>query len=465
VRNLAIIAAVIVLLVTVSLQQEPRVDYSPPAAQTKVRSLQTGPLAVAVVGDAVLDGSVPDDALDHEFSAIVELIRGADAAVVNLEAVLREPSGRWARRLVEGGWPIGNSADARILRGVGFDLVARANNHAADHGLPGMQETSAALVAHGLVSAGLGEDLQAARAASYLETPAGRVALISVASSHDPSARAARAVGEIKGRPGLSYLRVTRNVILDGQTFDSLRKSMAALSEGRPMGDDELDLLGTKVRRGDRNHVDFSLDKRDADEVLEQVRAAQRAADVVVVALHAHEPGNASQSPPQFLRSFARAAIDEGADLVAVHGPHQLRAIEVYRGRPIFYSLGNFFFQCPGLLRALVDAYESSTFEIAWPSDVDPDETLQQQSLDFAEDVWWESLAAVITFESDAVTRIELHPVDLGVGLPRLQRGIPRKANGALGEKILGRLAQLSRQFGTSLHVEAGIGVVEPVRP
>ncbi len=39
---------------------------------------------------------------------------------------------------------------------------------------------------------------------------------------------------------------------------------------------------------------------------------------------------------------FARAVIDAGADMVIGHGPHVLRAMEVYRGKLIAYSLGNF---------------------------------------------------------------------------------------------------------------------------
>jgi hypothetical protein len=42
------------------------------------------------------------------------------------------------------------------------------------------------------------------------------------------------------------------------------------------------------------------------------------------------------------LRAWARAVIDAGADGVIGHGPHVLRGIEFYRGKPIAYSLGNF---------------------------------------------------------------------------------------------------------------------------
>nr|WP_318528309.1 CapA family protein [Mesorhizobium sp. ZC-5] len=51
-----------------------------------------------------------------------------------------------------------------------------------------------------------------------------------------------------------------------------------------------------------------------------------------------------SQEPPDYQQSFARKMIDAGADAYVGHGPHLPRGIEIYKGRPIFYSLGNFFY-------------------------------------------------------------------------------------------------------------------------
>ena len=50
-------------------------------------------------------------------------------------------------------------------------------------------------------------------------------------------------------------------------------------------------------------------------------------------------------SAPEFLIEFAHWAIDNGCDGFTGHGPHILRGIEIYKGRPIFYSLGNFIMQ------------------------------------------------------------------------------------------------------------------------
>ena len=60
-------------------------------------------------------------------------------------------------------------------------------------------------------------------------------------------------------------------------------------------------------------------------------------------ALHVPEAAESLGSEPRGdLRAWARAVIDAGADAVVGHGPHVLRGIEYYGGKPIAYSLGNF---------------------------------------------------------------------------------------------------------------------------
>lgn len=83
------------------------------------------------------------------------------------------------------------------------------------------------------------------------------------------------------------------------------------------------------------------------------VRSLAAAHDIVIVSFHAGGEGAGAEALP-FTREFyvgedrgdvvmfARAMIDAGADLLLGHGPHVPRALELYRGRLIAYSLGNF---------------------------------------------------------------------------------------------------------------------------
>ena len=88
-------------------------------------------------------------------------------------------------------------------------------------------------------------------------------------------------------------------------------------------------------------------------EAAERVRELSHEGAIVVVSFHGGAEGAAATGTPDSMeiflgdrrghvRAFARAMVDAGADLVLGHGPHVLRAMEVYRERLIAYSLGNF---------------------------------------------------------------------------------------------------------------------------
>lgn len=97
-------------------------------------------------------------------------------------------------------------------------------------------------------------------------------------------------------------------------------------------------------------HQNMVQDLAAASQLVAQAKAQS---DYVVVTFHGGAEGDSAvfhgDSNELFLGenrgnavAFARAVIDAGADLVVGHGPHVLRTIECYQGRPIFHSLGNF---------------------------------------------------------------------------------------------------------------------------
>src|SRR5215510_1778165 len=93
-----------------------------------------------------------------------------------------------------------------------------------------------------------------------------------------------------------------------------------------------------------------------------------RQAGWVVFHFHSHEYGHASlvsaktqselAEPSDFARAFAHAAIDAGADIFVGHGSHTPLGIELYKGKPIFYSVGNLIMQNETLPFFPATAYE-----------------------------------------------------------------------------------------------------------
>src|SRR5262249_36212549 len=143
-----------------------------------------------------------------------ELLRSADVTFGNFESTAVDPAsfGGWPEAESGGSWLISTPRVPADLRRIGFDMVARANNHATDWGVAGMRATDRMLTEAGIVHAGTGDTLAGARAPRFLTTPAGRVSLVSVASRFEAMSRAADPLGRVPGRPGVNALRTTRYV-------------------------------------------------------------------------------------------------------------------------------------------------------------------------------------------------------------------------------------------------------------
>jgi poly-gamma-glutamate capsule biosynthesis protein CapA/YwtB (metallophosphatase superfamily) len=427
----------------------------------------TAELSFAATGDSIILRPVSVYEKEPAFSRVLDLLRSATVAFTNFELSAFD-TGKFEpvpQAEFGGLWLHGSRKEAEDLKWMGFDMVSRANNHTTDYGIAGMNETNAILDDIGLVHAGSGQTLGQARAPAYFQTAVGRVAMISVASSFTPSSRAMDARPDIKGRPGLNGLRWSRNLYLEPQMFDRLKTVAEKDYNIRTVNDqpDQFNLFGTLIKKGPTSRVEFLADERDVAAVVAQVRNARRQADFVFVTIHAHEPGNNSDVPAEFLPLLARATIDAGADLFTGHGPHRLRGIELYKGKPIFYSLGNFMYHCYTLEPQGADVFERSPkldmFESSIADLYDSRPTGFGSNVN--EEVWWESVVAVAKFVPGKLLSVELHPLELGFGTPRAQIGTPRLANPAVARKIIDELTRLSKPFSTSVRFANGIGVID----
>lgn len=421
--------------------------------------------SLAAVGDAIITRRVMpfDDETDTRFRSLAQVVRAADAAFVNLEISLFRLSEfrGWPEVENGGNWELGPPEAAHDLKAMGFNLMNRANNHTTDYGVEGMRKTNELLDELGIVHAGSGMNLGQASRPGYLDTPKGRVALIGLATTFTPMSRAGAARDDVMGRPGLSALRIdTRNEV-DAATMTTLR-ALAPQMGGRVPAEPTapLRLFNTSFNQGPENRRIETVNKADEARILREVQNAAVLADYVVVTSHSHEPGNASLIPPEWVRAFAKACIDRGATMYIIHGPHQLRGIEIYKGRPIFYSLGNFIFQ-----NETIDPMPSDHYEVyglpdtALASDL-YDARFKGGTTGFPSNpVWYESVVAVPQFRGREVTEIRLHPIDLAQKAPRSQRGTPRIADPATGRAIIERIAKLSEPFGTTIAYENGIGI------
>lgn len=298
-------------------------------------------------------------------------------------------------------------ASLDALQDLGFNLLALSNNHSYDLGETGILNTLRHVRQRRIAHAGIGNTVDEAAAPGYFETPNGTVALVSLASGLIHRAEAAATATT----PGLNQLHLDAPV--------------PGISVGFPRPD-------------------------DAQRILRNIREASARADIVIVYHHNHiydldfvrmigENRPERFSPPAWVRSWSRAMVDAGADLVVFHGAPFIQGLELYQGKPIFFNLGNFIFELP-----------------------------QKHDHLFSEEAW-RSVIARAEFQDGTLTGVSFTPIAMdfaGVpsamaGLPEgATRGLPAPASPTVAATVLRELAQRSAKMGTDIRIEGSRAVL-----
>lgn len=431
----------------------------------------------AAAGDAIITKKVSQKT-DPAFLDMVKIIRQADAAFVNLEVVTpRQPLIPSAEH---GGANLG--AEEFVLdelKWMGFNLYNVANNHSNDYTYKGILDTMDALRERGMVFAGGGRNLGEARSPSYLDAADARVAVLGATSSFVVGAPAGPSREDMPGRPGISPLRVEYEITLDKARFDALAEISEALGTAQvarerqqlarmPAQEGLIQLGALRFTKGDAPAIVEKVNQRDLADICRWISDAKRQAEFVVMSLHAHQGKNTRGNSPDlagFLPDVTHRFIDAGADVVVGHGPHMLRGCEVYKGKPIFYSLGDFYYVSSGIRRYPAEIY----LNLGLPPDATPADVQDINNRDkdgnprgfAADERFWQSVIPVCRFEDWALENLELHPIELKFrARHRSLRGEPRLADPEMGRRILEQIAKLSEPFGLKIGVEPRAGYV-----
>lgn len=250
----------------------------------------------------------------------------------------------------------GDPESLGAIRKAGFNLLSLANNHIMDYGEKGLRDTIRQCRKNRLVFTGAGADLASA----------GSLAVIK--------------------RHGVRYGLLAYSLTFPEEFWATPHKPGTA-------------------------HPDWA-------QVGQDIRDARSRVDILIVSFHWGE--ELKSEPKKYQIDFAHHAINAGADIVLGHHPHVPQPIEIFKGRPVFYSLGNYAFG------AISD---NATF----------------------------SFAPVTRFKGNVPVQVILYPLNVNnqeVGFqPRLVRGTPAK-------KIITHLMDISKSFKTVIHYQNGVGKI-----
>ncbi len=427
------------------------------------------PIQFAATGDSFITRRLPSEKT-KPFEQLSALIHQADVRFTNLELTIHRNEGI-PSALSGGSWAMAPPEMLEDLRAYGFNLIAWATNHTMDYLYAGLEATERYLNAYGFVHAGAGCNLASASEPRYLETAAGRVALIAAASTFHDFQRAGDQRPDMIGRPGVNPLRFITTHLLSKERLDVLkeiadivkinaRKNMSIKNGyAKPAEPGVFEFGMHRFRESPQEGVATTPHPKDMARIRRSISEAKRQADYVLVSLHAHEMrGDQWEEPADFIEIFARACIDEGAHAVIGHGPHILRGIEIYKRRPIFYSLGNFIFQNETIARSPADAYEKHGLGHEHTAQDVMDAKSQYGTRGYVTiPEIYQTVLPIWSMKDGQLQHLDLYPVELGFGKHRSQAGTPVLSQ---DESILQNLQRLSKPYGTKIDIENGIGKV-----
>lgn len=305
-----------------------------------------------------LDKLINQKGMDYPFLMTGGLLRTADITFANLESPL---SDQGAKIDGKGIWFRGKPENTQALTNAGFDVVSLANNHALDYDSPALLQTKELLETVGIKTVGGGKDIGEARSAAIIERDGIKIAFLAYSEMADiiwsyQHPRKLKATDEI---PGIAPLVV--------------------------------------------------------EQIIEDIENVEGQADYVFVSLHW---GVEYQDMPEvYQRDIAHQLIDAGADVILGHHPHCLQGVELYHGKLICYSLGNFVF----------------------------DQNWSEKTK--------EGLLLSLTLNPTEILQAELLPIYINDGQPVV-------AKDDQGMKILDRTLRISEKLGTEIVLNEGKGVI-----
>jgi poly-gamma-glutamate capsule biosynthesis protein CapA/YwtB (metallophosphatase superfamily) len=367
------------------------------------RDRDAGGAVLVFAGDLFLTHAIAA-ATEPAARQVLDVLHGADAVIANLENGLSTVGSAELGAFRHGPALRGDPALVSELTALKIRAVSLANNHTGNFGREALLQTRAVLDRACIAHAGAGRNIDEAFAPVVFTAGRRTIALCSVYSYYynfQGEDIAGRAVAGVAGCRAY-------DVMLEVPTgFDtSARDKSPYRIELQPGG----------------AHVVMAPLKEDLERLTASVREARRRADFVVVSAHLHWGRHGKSDVPVQKKSFAHAAIDAGADLFVGHGPHTLRGIESYRGKPIAHSLANFVLQRSERSQA-------------------PEGRLPAGR---------ESVLLRMTVWNDKPDQLELIPIVIPAD------GRPRLAAGESARLIAEKVSALSSALGTDLVMESG---------
>lgn len=257
-------------------------------------------ITVLAVGDVDVNRNDPDSIFAH----VAHTIQSADIAFCQLESNYYSERGII---LPQARVPsVADPRNAPAIKKAGFSVVSYASNHALDCGSEAFLDTIEVMRRTGIDPIGVGRNIEEARRPQIINCKGTKIAFLAYCS-----------------------------ILPMGYWADVKRPGCAPMRAWTVYEQVEHDQPGTPAR------IHSFANEYDKAAMVSDIKKAKAQADIVIVSAHWGIHFKEAEIA-MYQKEYAYAALDAGADIILGHHAHILKAIEIYKGKPIFYSLCNF---------------------------------------------------------------------------------------------------------------------------
>ena len=422
-------------------------------------------------GDAMITRRLPLEGEYDGFSEVRDFILKGDFRFGNLETTVHNFESYGAAQS-GGSWLCSPPGVIRDMRKFGVNILSTANNHALDYAYDGLIKTLENLEKEEFLFTGTGRTLSDASRPVYLDTVSGRYALIACTMTFNPEGMAGEQTASLPGRPGVNGIRVTKKYRVPKEELAHLKRIADSLSlnasnaiiraEGYlpQLKEGEQPFAQMMFEAADKAEVVSIINDTDMKRITDAIAEARFMADYVVIAMHNHQiDGTIKESVDKVSTEFSYKCIDAGADAIIGTGPHLLRPVEIYKGKPIFYCLGDFINQLETILRAPDGMFAKQKLNGNDRLDVlfNDRSANGKRGLSYSK-VMFESVIPYWEVENGELKKLHFLPIEEHFALPRSRNGWPKKDTCS---NIIERFAEMSKPWGVDIKIENGIGVVQ----
>lgn len=257
----------------------------PMKAQEVVNFQEEKTVSISIVGDILMDSSVRaqinKNGIEYPWEMVKKYFQNDDITIGNLETSITTRGTKWEDKQFNFRSDPNN---LKAMKEAGIDVLGLANNHTLDYGYEGLLDTLSYLDKNDIKRAGGGKNKQEAIEGAIIEKNGLKIGVLSFS----------RVVPDVKW-------------------------------------------YATDKRPGIVGAYDPHI-----SEVIVRIEEMKKEADIVILSIH--WGAELSATPRKQEMDLGKKLIDAGADIIMGHHPHVLQGVEIYKGKPIFYSLGNFVF-------------------------------------------------------------------------------------------------------------------------